>query len=187
MKTQLRKAVKEQLSAVSDIEWLQKSAIIHQRLFSLQEWQEAQTIAVTISRGQEIPTGPLIQQAWEEGKQVCIPKCFPDTRDMQFRTYKDGDQLETVYVGLQEPITEKNAEVKSSDIDVMIVPGVCFDHDGYRIGYGGGYYDRYLEGYNGSTVSLLLSCQLVASIPRMPHDIPVKKLITDNKIVDCFS
>lgn len=65
------------------------------------------TIAVTISRGLEIPTRPVIEQAWEEGKQVCIPKCHPDTKKMQFRTYQTDDQLETVYAGLLEFIIEK--------------------------------------------------------------------------------
>ncbi len=125
----------------------------------------ASTIAVTISRGLEIPTRPVIEQAWEEGKQVCIPKCDPDTKKMQFRTYQTDDQLETVYAGLLEPVIEKTKEVKPSQIDLMIVPGVCFDTDGFRIGFGGGYYDRYLSDYKGKTVSLLLSASCLHTSP----------------------
>ncbi|MDR4435719.1 5-formyltetrahydrofolate cyclo-ligase [Bacillus tequilensis] len=187
MKSQVRKKTIEALSAVSNEELLQKTARIYQDLFSIPEWQNASTIAVTISRGLEIPTRPIIEQAWEEGKQVCIPKCDPETKNMQFRTYQTDDQLEIVYAGLLEPVIEKTKEVKPSQIDLVIVPGVCFDTAGFRIGFGGGYYDRYLCGYKGKTVSLLLECQLFAHLPRRPHDIPVHKLITENQMISCFS
>ncbi len=126
MKSQLRKKTMEALSAVSNEDLLQKTARMYKHLFSLPEWQNASTIAVTISRGLEIPTRPVIEQAWEEGKQVCIPKCDPDTKKMQFRTYQTDDQLETVYAGLLEPVIEKTKEVKRSQIDLMIVPGGLF-------------------------------------------------------------
>ncbi|MGF7532591.1 5-formyltetrahydrofolate cyclo-ligase [Bacillus mexicanus] len=187
MKSQLRKKTIEALSAVSSEELLQKTARIYKDLFSLPEWQNASTIGVTISRGVEIPTRPIIEQAWKEGKQVCIPKCDPGTKHMQFRTFQSDDQLEIVYAGLLEPVIEKTKEVKSSQIDLIIVPGVCFDTDGFRIGFGGGYYDRYLSDYKGETASLLLECQLFACVPRLPHDIPVNKLITEDQVISCFS
>ncbi|KIN40500.1 5-formyltetrahydrofolate cyclo-ligase [Bacillus subtilis] len=187
MKSQLRKKTLEALSALSNEDILQKTERMYKYLFSLPEWQNAGTIAVTISRGLEIPTHPVIEQAWEEGKQVCIPKCHPDTQKMQFRTYQTDDQLETVYAGLLEPVIEKTKVVNPSQIDLMIVPGVCFDVNGFRVGFGGGYYDRYLSEYEGKTVSLLLECQLFAHVPRLPHDIPVHKLITEDRIISCFS
>ncbi|QHQ79797.1 5-formyltetrahydrofolate cyclo-ligase [Bacillus subtilis] len=187
MKSQLRKKTLEALSALSNEDILQKTERMYKSLFSLPEWQNAGTIAVTISRGLEIPTRPVIEQAWEEGKQVCIPKCHPDTKKMQFRTYQTDDQLETVYAGLLEPVIEKTKEVNPSQIDLMIVPGVCFDVNGFRVGFGGGYYDRYLSEYEGNTVSLLLECQLYVHVPSLPHDIPVHKLITEDRIISCFS
>ncbi|MGM0947749.1 MAG: 5-formyltetrahydrofolate cyclo-ligase [Bacillota bacterium] len=185
MKSQLRKKTMEALSAVSDEDLLQKTARMYKRLFSLPEWQNASTIAVTISRGLEIPTRPVIKQAWKEGKQVCIPKCDPKSKNMQFRTYQTDDQLETVYAGLLEPVIEKTKKVEPSQIDLIIVPGVCFDTDGFRVGFGGGYYDRFLSDYEGKTVSLLLECQLFSHVPRLPHDIPVHQLITEDRIVFC--
>ncbi|OIR60348.1 5-formyltetrahydrofolate cyclo-ligase [Bacillus sp. FMQ74] len=187
MKSQLRKKTMEELSALSNEDLLQKTERIYKYLFSLPDWQNAGTIAVTISRGLEIPTRPVIEQAWEERKQVCIPKCHPDTKKMQFRAYQTDDQLETVYAGLLEPIIEKTKEVNPSKIDLMIVPGVCFDVNGFRIGFGGGYYDRYLSEYEGKTVSLLFECQLFANVPRLPHDMPVHKLITEDRIISCYS
>ncbi|MGV4319673.1 5-formyltetrahydrofolate cyclo-ligase [Bacillus mojavensis] len=187
MKSQLRKKTMENVSAITSKEWSKKTACINERLFSLPEWQNARTIAVTISRGLEVPTRPIIEKAWGEGKEVCIPKCDPDTKRMQFRTFQADDQLETVYAGLQEPIIEKTHEVVQSQIDLIIVPGVCFDPDGYRIGFGGGYYDRYLSDYKGNTVSLLLECQLYDHVPHLSHDIPVQMLVTEGRIISCFS
>ncbi|MDG3074256.1 5-formyltetrahydrofolate cyclo-ligase [Bacillus halotolerans] len=187
MKSQLRKKTIETLSVISNEELSKKTARINEHLFSLQGWQNASTIAVTISRGLEVPTRPIIEKAWGEGKEVCIPKCDPDTKRMQFRTFQADDQLETVYAGLQEPMIEKTNEVIQSQIDLMIVPGVCFDADGYRIGFGGGYYDRYLSDYKGNTVSLLLECQLYDHVPHLSHDIPVQMLVTEDRIISCFS
>ncbi|MGN7373360.1 5-formyltetrahydrofolate cyclo-ligase [Bacillus halotolerans] len=187
MKSQLRKKTIETLSAISSEELSKKTARINKHLFSLQEWKNASTIAVTISRGLEVPTRPIIEKAWDEGKEVCIPKCDPDTKRMQFRTFQADDQLETVYAGLQEPMIEKTNKVIQSQIDLMIVPGVCFDANGYRIGFGGGYYDRYLSDYKGNTVSLLLECQLYDHVPHLSHDIPVQMLVTEERIISCFS
>ncbi|MCY8205132.1 MULTISPECIES: 5-formyltetrahydrofolate cyclo-ligase [unclassified Bacillus (in: firmicutes)] len=187
MKSQLRKKTMEALSALSNDDFLQKTSRVYKQLFLQPEWEKASTIAVTISKGLEIPTRPIIEQAWDKGKRVCIPKCDPGTKNMQFRTYQTDDQLETVYAGLLEPVIEKTKEVKPSQIDLMLVPGVCFDTDGFRIGFGGGYYDRYLSSYKGKTASLLLECQLFAHVPRLPHDIPVHKLITEDRIISCFS
>ncbi|MBY8912963.1 5-formyltetrahydrofolate cyclo-ligase [Bacillus sp. YC2] len=179
MKAQIRKKIKTKLSDITESEREAKSLIIREKLFSLKEWEQARMIAITISRGLEIPTRPIIEQAWKEGKQVCIPKCSPGTGAMQFRTFSSNDQLETVYAGLSEPIVSRTEEVKQKDIDLVIVPGVGFDREGFRIGYGGGYYDRFLAGYNGPAVSLLFACQLTNDIPRMPHDIPVDILLTE--------
>ncbi len=121
MKSQLRKQTMAALSALPNEDLLQKTERMYKDLFSLPDWQNASTIAVTISRGLEIPTRPVIEQAWEEGKQVCIPKCHPDTKKMQFRAYQTDDQLETVYAGLLEPIIEKTKEVNQSQIDLVIV------------------------------------------------------------------
>ena len=96
---------------------------------------------------------------------------------MTFYYIQHLNQLESSYYELLEPIVSKTKEARSEELDYMIVPGVAFDERGYRIGYGGGYYDRYLQTYTGATVSLLLPNQLFKQLPNDEYDIPVDTLI----------
>ncbi|MCZ0754619.1 5-formyltetrahydrofolate cyclo-ligase [Anoxybacillus sp. J5B_2022] len=154
-------------------------------LYALPLWQEAQTVALTIAKRHEINTIPMIENAWQTGKTVCVPKCDPATKTMTFRAIRSFAQLETVYFGLQEPIEALTDEVKPAAIDLMVVPGICFSKDGYRIGYGGGYYDRYLQQVKKPTISLAYAFQVVDHLPTEPHDLPVDIIITNEKVIVC--
>ncbi|PMC39628.1 5-formyltetrahydrofolate cyclo-ligase [Bacillus sp. UMB0899] len=178
-KSHLRELVKNKLEELNTNTFTKGCTKIHKHLFSLRNWTNAKTIAVTVSRGREVDTTNIIEKAWHEKKQVVVPKCDPKSNTMIFRKIDSFQQLETVFFGIKEPIESETTPVYSEDIDLMIVPGICFDQDGYRIGYGGGYYDRYLKSYHGYTISLAFSFQLFNRIPREPHDIPVKDLITE--------
>lgn len=158
---------------------------ISDRLLSSISWKQANTIALTISRGREVDINRIILQAWKENKTVVIPKCDPQTKEMEFRRIMSFDQLEKVYFGLLEPkITETNA-VNAKEIDLVIVPGICFDTSGYRIGYGGGFYDRFLMNFKKETISLAFSCQIVDKIPKEAHDLPVDKIIMECGVITC--
>ncbi|HZH59591.1 MAG TPA: 5-formyltetrahydrofolate cyclo-ligase [Metabacillus sp.] len=182
-KSQLRQLVKKQLEELNDGTFTKDCAKIHKHLFLQNHWNKAKTIAVTISRGREIDTKNIIEKAWAQGKHVVVPKCNPRLNEMIFRKIDTFQQLETVFFGLKEPIVSKTVSVEPEDINLMIVPGICFDQEGYRIGYGGGYYDRYLERYPHDTISLAFSFQLFSKIPREPHDIPIQGLITEQGVV----
>ena len=127
-----------------------------QRFIQLPALQEAQTLATYLSMGHEFSTASLIQAALQLGKRVCVPRTYPQGR-MEFVEY-DPDILEKTRFGLLEP-NEKGKLVDQSEIDLIHVPGVVFQSKGYRIGYGGGYYDRYLEDFTGKTVSTIYSIQ----------------------------
>ena len=139
-------------------------------------------IGITISSPPEVDTFQIIRKAWDEGKQIVIPKCLPKERKMDFRKLERFDQLESVYSGLLEPIESKTNLVEPSDIDLLIVPGIAFDSEGFRMGFGGGYYDRFLQSFKGNTVSLAFREQIVSNLPKEDHDIPVEKIITDEEI-----
>ncbi|MBM6617254.1 5-formyltetrahydrofolate cyclo-ligase [Bacillus suaedaesalsae] len=184
-KKELRKLVKQHLNHLNKEQFTIYSSQIQHTLFGQKKWTEANVIGITISRGTEIETKGIIEKAWEQGKKVAIPKCFPEDKSMTFYIFSDFSQLEEVYFGLQEPIPSETIAVNSTDIDLLIVPGVAFTENGYRIGYGGGYYDRFLSHYGGTTFSLLLECQLVPALPIEDHDIPVQQLITERRILHC--
>lgn len=127
-----------------------------QRFTQLSAFQEAQTLATYLSMGHEFSTASLIQAALQDGKRVCVPRTYPQGR-MEFVEY-DPDILEKTRFGLLEP-NEQGKVVDKSEIDLIHVPGVVFQSEGYRIGYGAGYYDRYLADYSGKTVSTIYSIQ----------------------------
>ena len=127
-----------------------------QRFIQLPAFQEAKTLATYLSMGHEFSTASLIQAALQLGKRVCVPRTYPQGR-MEFVEY-DPDILEKTRFGLLEP-NERGQVVDKSEIDLIHVPGVVFQSKGYRIGYGGGYYDRYLEDFTGKTVSTIYSIQ----------------------------
>lgn len=127
-----------------------------QRFTQLSAFQKAKTLATYLSMGHEFSTASLIQAALQGGKRVCVPRTYPQGR-MEFVEY-DPEILEKTRFGLLEP-NEQGKVVDKSEIDLIHVPGVVFQSEGYRIGYGAGYYDRYLADYSGKTVSTIYSIQ----------------------------
>lgn len=185
-KKKVRKQIKtslEQLTEENRVEFAKK---ISGQLFDLMEWKKAKVIGITISIPPEVPTLHIIEQAWREGKDVAVPKCNPENKTMRFKKITSFDQLESVYSGLLEPV-DATIEVMPEEIKLLIVPGLAFTKDGYRLGFGGGYYDRFLSGYKGFTVSLAFDCQLVDEVPTELHDIPVEKVITANKVYRTYA
>ncbi|MEM1502169.1 5-formyltetrahydrofolate cyclo-ligase [Domibacillus sp. 8LH] len=181
----LRDGIKQQLAAMSRPVYEQKSFQIARRLYALPEWQESNKIAVTISADFEVDTWQIIRSAWLAGKKICVPKCHPDTKAMYFYQLEKFEDLETAYAGLYEPIPQNTTLIDAKEIELMIVPGLLFNRKGFRVGFGGGYYDRFLSSYIGQTISLAFSIQLRPDIPVEGHDIPVQKVLTDSETILC--
>ncbi|PFW55776.1 5-formyltetrahydrofolate cyclo-ligase [Bacillus cereus] len=178
-KLRLRKQIIEHMNSLSEERYTTLSEQIAFSLYAQKEWAEAKIIGITLSMENEVNTYPIIEKAWEEGKKVVVPKCNKETRTMSFRQLSTFDQLETVYMNLREPIPVLTEEVDADEIDLQIVPGVAYTERGERIGYGGGYYDRYLVHYKGKTLSLAYEFQMVQHIPVEPFDKNVEKIITE--------
>lgn len=186
-KTNLRNEVRESLANMSSALYRDQSFLVAQKVLQESSIIEAKTIGLTISNKPEVDTIHLIEALWQLGKIVAVPKCNPKTRTMEFYAIDSFAQLETVYMHLREPITDRCEFVDANEIDVMLVPGVVFDKNGYRIGYGGGYYDRYVLNYNGKLLSLIFDEQLREEVPREAHDCPVDVLLTPTKRIDCLA
>ncbi|MFD2637446.1 5-formyltetrahydrofolate cyclo-ligase [Piscibacillus salipiscarius] len=155
---------------------------ISTKLYESEWWKNSEVIAMTIAREIELSTLPIIEHGWKQGKQIVVPKCKPESHEMNFYIFTNQHELENVYLDLYEPKEDPNKLVKPSDIDLMVVPGLLFDHQGYRIGYGGGYYDRYLSKYHQSKISLAMEQQVVKHVPHDEYDLPVDAVITEKKI-----
>lgn len=184
-KKELRVEQLKQLRQMNQQIYYERSKEIIDQLLGLEEFKSAKNIGITISRFPEVDTKSLIEKAWALGKNIAIPKCLPSTRQMDFRIFNSYNDLEVVYGDLLEPIVDKTMSIEKTHIDLLLVPGVVYNKKGYRIGFGGGYYDRYLVDFNQATFSFAFSEQVKESIPVQLHDIPVQKIITDKKIIDC--
>lgn len=180
-----RNHIKSSLQKLSNEDYHRFSSMIKDRLLKEPFLEQCRTIAITISRPPEVKTDEIIEALWKMKKRVVVPKCDPKSRAMDFYEITSFQQLETVYMDLKEPIPEQTAFVPSEEIDIMIVPGIGFDKNGYRIGYGGGYYDRYLEHYHGQKIALAFHLQVVEELPKESHDIPVDYIYTEKSIINC--
>lgn len=130
----------------------------------------------------EVATGNLIKKAWESGKKVAVPKIEGDI--MRFYIIHDFSDLAIGYRGILEPKTNVLA-VDSNALVVM--PGVAFDKNRHRVGYGKGYYDKFLNHHNGQTIALAYELQIVDSIPANRHDIFPDILITEDNIYESIA
>ena len=175
MKSELRKQVLREMKAISQEQKQFIDQTLTERLLHHPFYQEAKNIATYLSFPHEFQTQELIEQALKDGKKVLVPKTYPKGR-MDFVVY-DPQQLVKTSFGLLEPQGDLEV-VDASQIDLIHVPGLAFTMEGYRIGYGGGYYDRYLEQFTGHTLSTIYPCQIQDFIPEN-HDIPVQEVLID--------
>ncbi|MGV2938228.1 5-formyltetrahydrofolate cyclo-ligase [Mesobacillus sp. LC4] len=182
-KKALRKGMKEKLAELGKPEYEDLSYRVGQQLFQTEEWIEASTIAITVSKAPEVDTFQIIRKGWEQGKRMVVPKCEPKTRQLNFRELKRFSELESVYYGLLEPIVSETESINPDEIDLVVVPGLAFSNEGYRLGFGGGYYDRFLANYQGNTVSLAFVNQIVPEVPVESHDIPVRKIVSSEGVI----
>jgi len=173
MKKALRKQVLQELKALSKEEKQNINEWLTDQLLQHPFYKEAKTIATYLSFPHEFQTAKLIEQAQKDGKTILIPKTYPQGK-MDFVLY-EPEKLEKNSFGLLEPQGEATI-LEPSQIDLIHVPGLAFNTSGYRVGYGGGYYDRYLEHFPGHTISTLYPCQIQDFQPDS-HDIPVEEVL----------
>ena len=154
---------------------------IGDRLFSLPEFAAARTLMFFASFRSEVETLPMIRRALAAGKKGVLPKVAGGHLDL-YGISDPGRDLSPGAWGIPEPRTAVPAEVGS--VDLMVVPGAAFDEAGNRLGYGAGFYDSLLPGFAGATVALAFELQIVPSVPAEPHDVPVRKIVTEERIIE---
>ena len=175
MKSELRKQVLQEMKAIPREQKQAMDQALTDQFLKHPFYQEAKVIATYLSFPHEFQTQELIEQVLKDGKKVLIPKTYPKGR-MEFVVYNPQQLVKTSF-GLLEPQGELEV-VEASQIDLIHVPGLAFTTEGCRIGYGGGYYDRYLEHFTGHTLSTIYPCQVQDFITEN-HDIPVQEVLID--------
>lgn len=159
---------------------------IFRKVISLRAYKSASMIITFVSTPIEVDTHRLIEYSLQNGKTVVVPKCIAGTRDMAFYRITSMDDLEVATFSVLEPKTDICRKVTDFRNSVCIVPGLVFDMKGNRLGYGKGYYDRFLKNYKQKTVGICYAFSTVNKLITGRFDKPVNFLITDKYIKRTF-
>jgi len=141
--------------------------------------QDCSSVMIFLSFGSEINTDYIIQLLWRQNKRVLVPACKPETREMDIIPINSFADVEPGYFGIREPKRGFGLPVAKEAIDLVLVPAVAFDRRGYRVGYGGGYYDRFLVGMSVPRIGLAFSCQIITEAPVDKYDQAVQGIVTE--------
>ena len=169
-KKELRKKIREQKRAMTPERIEQASRKLGELFRATELYRNAKTIYGYLPYNQEVRTVPMLEQALADGKRVAVPKVYGD--EMKFIYLTDLTQVEDGYAGIPEPVAD--GPVADDPTALVLMPGLAFDREGHRIGYGGGYYDKFLaEEREHPTIALCYNFQVVENLPTEEFDIPV--------------
>ncbi len=180
-KRRLRERVEDTMASLALEDRLRSDEALRNAFFSLPELAESQTILLYYGVGTEVDTRPLLNALSAQGKRVLLPRCLP-RRQMEARQLCGEAELISGVFGIPEP-SEQCPVVPKEAIDLILVPALCCDRSGYRLGKGGGYYDRYLADYSGRTVAFCRKLLLQEALPWEDFDQPVSMVLTEEGLV----
>lgn len=182
IKQELRSRYKEQRRQMDPDTKRVKDAAVARHVRKLWQYAKNQTILCYVSTAIEVDTREIIRQALADGKRVAVPRCVPGTRTMEFYFITSLDELAPGAFGVDEPMPDPAKLVTDKSVGLCLVPALCYDREGFRLGYGKGYYDRYLAGFGGSLVGLCYSDCIEKHLPHGRFDRPVETLVTEQYI-----
>jgi 5-formyltetrahydrofolate cyclo-ligase len=183
----LRKKILGARNLLSASERQEKSLSATQNFWSLPEMKHWSTLFIYVHFRSELETLELIHRCLSQGKRVAVPLVDAATVSMIPLLIKDPEKdLVPGYYDIPEPDPQKSLRVAAGEIDAAVIPGSVFDIQGGRLGYGRGYYDRFLvnEAPQAKRIGLAFEVQVVEHVPVQPHDQPVDILITEKRIVN---
>lgn len=180
-KRQLRTKMKELTASFGDYYIKSTDAIISEQILSWDIYTKAKSIFIYGQMNKEIDTTQIIENALSTNKTVCLPKCYSNGL-MEAYQIKNLSDIVLGYKGTPEPSNTETI-IPKEQLDLIIVPCLAADCSGYRLGYGGGFYDRYLKDYNGISIVLCRKKQMVKKIPTETFDVPVGYYVTEEGIV----
>ncbi len=150
-------------------------------------WDDSwQTILIYANLADEAATIPLILEMLGSGKRICVPSFDPVLKNYFPSELKDFEnEMQSGRMGILEPMPSAQRPVPTSDLDVIFLPGVAFDREGNRVGYGYGYFDRISHATRAVKIGLAYHFQLVDAVPAHDNDVPVNLIITDKEVISC--
>ena len=178
-KKALRAEIKAKKRAMTEEQIAATSEALAQQLYAHPAYKEAKSIFGYLSYNQEVRTMPMLEQAQKDGKRVAVPKVIDDT--MIFIWLDDLSRIELGYCNIPEPID--NGPEAIDETALVMMPGLAFDPTGRRCGYGGGFYDRFLEQHpQHPTIAMCYGFQMFDALDTDPHDIPVNYVLSQEVI-----
>lgn len=188
LKKEIRREVLRKRDGLSLLVRRGLSDRICDNLFNLKEFQRAKVVHFFLTTKSEVMTEEAIRKAMSMGKEIVVPVTDKKQRRICLSKIENYDQeLMMMPHGIPEPRPEFNRCIPLSDVELMVLPGVAFDIQGHRLGYGAGYYDRLLGNAERRPflVGLAFEMQIVDEIPIGNHDVRMDKIITENRVIDC--
>jgi len=169
-KTALRKEIREKKRAMTPEQIENASWALAQQFFATTYYRDAETLYGYLPYNQEVRTEPILLQALKDGKKVAVPKVYGDM--MRFIYLEDLSGIEKGYAGIPEPVADE--PVAQDEKALVLMPGLAFDKEGHRIGYGGGFYDKFLSAEPAHpTVALCYDFQMLPKLETEEFDVPV--------------
>lgn len=184
-KEKWREEYKKRRDALSIEDHKRMSQWIKERFINDIEYQRSSTILFFVSFRSEVDTLPLIERALKEDKRVLVPITDTKSNMLHLSQLKSLRELEEGTYSIMEPAAEYLRPLPYKEVELVLVPGLVFDERGYRIGYGGGYYDRLLLNLDQRVrrIGLAFELQLVERLSLEDHDLPVHKVITEERTI----
>ena len=177
LRRRMKKFRREMPAAVKQ----KKDDAIRRGIQALGQYQACETLLTFVSTPIEVDTHALIEEALRSGKTVAVPYCIDGTRQMDFYCIRSMDDLVPRTFGVLEPLIDRCPKLADTKNSVCLVPGLAFDRHGFRLGYGKGYYDRFLSGYTGFKIGIVYEECLCQRLPHGYYDVAVDLLVTEKR------
>lgn len=185
-KAELRRQFRERRRTMGRTLGAALSERIAERLADLDVYRGARIVHLYIGAVEgEVATRAIVLDALGQGKRVVCPRVVSDPPRLEHREIRSLDDLVQSPQGLWEPDPERSRPVTPAELDVILVPGIAFDRRGNRLGFGAGYYDRFLSGLVAPKVGLAFSLQIADAVPHSPRDVPVDWIVTESETIVC--
>jgi 5-formyltetrahydrofolate cyclo-ligase len=182
-KRALRAQIRELRDRLSPPERDRLSRAIARELFALPEMERADVVMAFSSFGSEVDTGPILERLSAGGRRLALPRVRDG--DIEGLAFAPGQELRQARFGALEPVD--GAPVAPEEVDLVVTPGVAFDRRGFRVGYGGGFYDRFFRRTRSDVVkaAVCFGLQVVERVPHGAQDLPVDLLVTEDGVILC--
>lgn len=181
----VRRAVLARRDALSSNDRADYGRLIANRFWTLPDVQAVRVLHFSLSTGSEVPTDGLVAEAKARGMRVVVPVTLTGERRLILADFEGPEGVAPGPFGIRQPRVGVHPPVDVREVDLVVVPGVAFDPQGTRLGWGAGYYDRLLAEARPSTpiVALAFECQMVPAIPIREHDVRVTMIVTERRTI----